>query len=92
MTEWMSYNNLNNIHRMSNTDRWIKKNDKMKVSSDCTVLYLSRMSSIWLFRKMFSESLKKIWYSSKKHAENTKTFHIEKKHSELPAWFSQSRL
>ena len=51
MTEWMNQNNLNNIHknRMSNTDSWTKENGKMKISGDCTVLYLSRMSSILLF-------------------------------------------
>ena len=65
---------------MSNTDSWTKENGKMKVSSDCTVLYSSRMSSILLFKKIFCQSLTKTWYSSKKHAENMKTFQVEKKH------------
>ena len=65
---------------MSNADSWTKENGKMKVSGDCTVLHLSRMSSILLFIKIFCQSLTKTWYSTKKHAENVKTFQIEKKH------------
>ena len=63
---------------MSNSDSWTKENDKMKVSGDCTILYLSRMSSILLFKKIFCQSLTKTWYSSKKHAENMKTFQTKK--------------
>ena len=53
MTEWMNYNNLNNIYknRVSNTDIWTKENCKMKVIGDGTVLYLSRRSSVFLFKK-----------------------------------------
>ena len=77
----MNYDNWNDIqkNRMSNTDSWTKENGKIKVSGDYTVLHLSRMSSILLFKKTFCHSLRKTWYSSKNQAENMKTFQIEKK-------------
>ena len=77
----MNYDNWNDIqkNRMSNTDSWTKENGKMKVSGDYTVPYLSRMSSVLLFKKTFCHSLRKTWYSSKNQAENMKTFQIEKK-------------
>ena len=61
MTEWMNYNNLNNIYknRVSNTDIWTKENCKMKVIGDGTVLYLSRRSSVFLFKKNILSTFEK---------------------------------
>ena len=61
MTEWMNYNNLNNIYknRVSNTDIWTKENCKMKVTGDGTVLYLSRRSSVFLFKKNILSTFEK---------------------------------
>ena len=64
---------------MSNTDIWTKENCKMKVSGDGTVMYLSRRSSILLFKKNILSTFEKN-ITAKKHAENMKTFQIEKKH------------
>ena len=58
---------------MSNSDSLTKENGKMKVSGDCTVLNLSRMSSILLFKKIFCQSLTKTWYCSKKPWKTWKT-------------------
>ena len=51
----------------------------MKVSGDGTVMYLSRRSSILLFKKNILSTFEKN-ITAKKHAENMKTFQIEKKH------------
>ena len=70
---------------MSNTDSWTKENGKIKlvIAQYCT--YQERIQFCYL--KIFFQSLTKTWYSSKKHAENMKTFQREKtwKTSKIPS-------
>ena len=68
---------------MSNIDSWTKENGKMKVSGDCTVLYLSRMSSILLFKNIFCQSLTNMIFQQK---NMLKTYKHSKYRKKLKTW------
>ena len=62
---------------MSNTDSWTKENDKMNVSGDCNLLYLSRMNSILLFKKnIWSNFDKNMIFQQKNMLKTWKTCQV----------------